>query len=216
MLFNPIQEVTGSVALQIKTNTAEIEITKTDEQTKEKLSGVEFELREALSGKVIGTYVTDSNGKIVITGLYQGEYVLKEIKAREEYILNIQEENIIIQYNETVSIEITNELKKGSVKIIKVDNEDNTIKLANVVFEVLDKNGNLLETIKTDENGEAVTKEYIIRDFDKIYLREVNTREGYILNDNITEVKLEANKVKEVFIQNQKMPKKLPNTRLLI
>lgn len=57
-------------------------------------------------------------------------------------------------------------IKKGQVKIIKVDSENNEIKLKDVKFKVYankDKNGiadsdELIDTLITDENGEAITK----------------------------------------------------------
>ena len=37
-------------------------------------------------------------------------------------------------------------------------------------FEVIDKDGKVLETITTNENGEAYTSKYAIRDYQKLYL----------------------------------------------
>ena len=65
----------------------------------------------------------------------------------------------------------------------KVDVDNNEVKLEGVEFEVLDKDGNVLEKIVTDENGEALTKRYPVRDFSELTLREVKTDEDYVLND---------------------------------
>ena len=45
-------------------------------------------------------------------------------------------------------------------------------KLKNVKFQVLDKNKNILETIITDENGEAVTSKYALKDYNELYLKD--------------------------------------------
>ena len=41
--------------------------------------------------------------------------------------------------------------------MIKVDKDNNEVKLEGVEFEVLDENDKVLEKIITDENGEALT-----------------------------------------------------------
>ena len=46
-------------------------------------------------------------------------------------------------------------------------------------FEVIDKDGNVLETITTNENGEAYTSRYAIRDYQNLYLHEIKTNEFY-------------------------------------
>ena len=54
------------------------------------------------------------------------------------------------------------------VKVIKVDKDNNEVKLECVEFEVSDENDKVLEKIITDENGEALTSRYAIRDFAKL------------------------------------------------
>ncbi len=109
---------------------------------------------------------------------------------------------------------IENELKKGQVKIIKVDEDDNEVKLQGVEFEVLDEKGNILEKIITDEKGKALTKKYPIRDFEKLTLREVKTLEEYVLNDNPITIKLTADKVTDVTIKNKKIKGKVEITKV--
>lgn len=56
-----------------------------------------------------------------------------------------------IEWKTNTETIIENELKKGQINIIKVDEEDNEVKLQGVEFEVLDEKGNILEKIITDE-----------------------------------------------------------------
>ncbi len=104
---------------------------------------------------------------------------------------------------------IENELKKSQVKVIKVDKDNHEIKLENVVFEVLDKNGNVLETIKTNKNGEAITSRYPIRDFKKLYLRETITNDKYVLDDKIHTIELKENEIVDYIFENQKIQGKV-------
>ena len=98
---------------------------------------------------------------------------------------------------------VENELQKGQVKLIKVDKDNNEIKLEGVKFEVLDENNNVLETITTDKNGEAYTNRYPIRDFETLKLKEVETLEEYALNEEIKTIKLEANQIKNITFENE-------------
>ena len=79
------------------------------------------------------------------------------------------------------------------VKIIKIDQDNNQIKLEGVEFEVLDENDNVLEKITTDKNGEALTSRYPIRDFEKIKIRESKTLETYVLSNEVKTVTLKEN-----------------------
>lgn len=167
------------------------------------IGGVEFELYSEEFKKLIGKYYTDSNGEIAINNLRIGNYRLKETATNKWYHLG-GETNVVVEYNKTKEVTIKNELKKGSVKVIKVDKDNNQIKIPNVVFEVLDKNNNVLEKIKTDENGIAITKKYPVRDYETLKLHEVETDKWYALNNDITEVKLEIDKVQELTIENEK------------
>ena len=77
----------------------------------------------------------------------------------------------------TKEVQVENELKKGQIKVIKVDKDNNEVKLKGVKFDVLDKDGKVLETIVTNSNGEATTSKYAIRDFEKLSVKEKETLE---------------------------------------
>ena len=128
-------------------------------------------------------------GEIYIENLRTGNYSLIEKNTGKWYNL-AEDTNVKVEWNETTETTIENELKKGRVKVIKVDSENNEIKLQGVEFEVLDKDGNVLETITTNEQGEAYTSRYAIRDYEKLYLHETKTNEFYKLNDKQVEVEL--------------------------
>lgn len=142
-------------------------------------------------------------GEINIKGIRTGNYSLIEKNTGKWYNL-AEDTEIKVEWNETTSVTIENELKKGRIRVIKVDEENNQIKLQGVKFEVLDQEKKVLETITTDEKGEAVTKRYPIRDYEKLYLKEVETNEFYKLNDELIEVELEANQIKKIIVGNEK------------
>ena len=65
---------------------------------------------------------------------------------------------------------------------------------------------NLLETLETDEKGEAMSKQYpsVNR---KYYLKETKTVDGYSFSSELLEVTLLNDSIKDVFIKNTKEPK---------
>ena len=167
------------------------------------LGGVNFDLYSEEFKKVIGTYTTDVNGEIHIKNLRVGEYKLIEKNTNKWYNLNDDTE-IEIKWDLTINTMIENELKKGGIRVIKVDLDNNEVKLKGVKLDVLDENNNVLETIETDENGEATTSMYPIRDFEKLKIRERETLENYVLSDEIKTIKLEPNYIKDIIFENEK------------
>ena len=143
-------------------------------------------------------------GEIYVESLRTGDYKWIEKNTNKWYNLQTDPIEVEVEWNKTNTSVVQNELKKGSIRVIKVDEDDNTIRIPNVTFEVLDKNNNLLEKIKTDENGEATTKQYAIRDYEELKIHEIETDQWYVLNDETKTVKLEANKIKDIAFTNEK------------
>lgn len=169
------------------------------------IGGVEFALYSYEFEKIAGYYKTDVNGEIHIKGLRTGDWALIEQSTNKWYNLNDNFVDIEIKWNKTTDTTIENELKKSQIKVIKVDKDNHEVKLANIEFEVLDKNGNILETIKTNQNGEAITSRYPVRDFEKLFLRETVTNEKYVLDDKIHTIELKENEIVEYVLENQKI-----------
>lgn len=198
--FNSMKEITISNERK-RGNLKIIKVDKDDNNVA--IGNVEFELYSEEQKKVIGKYTTDENGKIEIDNLRVGKYKLIEKKTNKFYNLG-EDAEIVIKWNEITEQVVENELKKGKVKIVKVDAANENIKLKDVEFEVLDNNDKVLETIKTNNEGEALTKEYPIRDYSNIRIREIKTNEYYELNREPINIKLEANKVETIIVKNKK------------
>ena len=166
------------------------------------LGNVQFDLYSEEFQRVVGTYTTDVNGEISIKNLRTGNYKLIEKNTGKWY--NLAEDTTVeVKWNTTEENTIENELKKGQVKVIKVDLDNKEVKLQGVKFDVLDENGKVLETITTDENGEAYTSRYAIRDYSKLTIREKETLQNYVLNDTPQTVVLEAEQIKTVTFTNE-------------
>lgn len=166
------------------------------------IGGVVFDLFSKEFNRVIGTYTTDVNGEIFIKDIRVGDYSLIEKSTGKWYNL-ADPIDIKLEWNITKNQTVENELKKGQVKVIKVDKDNNEIKLEGVKFQVLDEKKNVLETIITDKNGEALTSRYPLRDYSKLYLQEIETLDAYSLNDEIKEIVLEENQIKTIQFENE-------------
>lgn len=168
------------------------------------LGGVTFDLYSEEFGKVIGTYTTDENGEIHVKDLRTGNYKWIEKETNKWYNLAEDTTTKVVWDKDTANT-IENELKKGQIRVIKVDKDNNEVKLEGVEFEVLDENGNVLEKIITDENGEALTQRYPIRDFNKLTLREVKTQEEYVLNEEPQTIELTEDEITNITFENERV-----------
>ena len=163
------------------------------------LEGVEFEITDEDGFKYKGS--TDKNGILEIDNIRSGNIIIKEIKTNNEYVLSKEKYNLVIEHNNTLQIIIENEKKKGEIELFKVDEDNNEIKLSGVEFELIDSKGNVLDKIKTNENGYARTKKIPIGEY---YLKETKTNNKYILQDNLIKVKVEENITTTLNITNKK------------
>ena len=169
------------------------------------LGGVKFALYSHEFQKITGYYTTDANGEIHIKGLRTGNWSLIEEETGKWYNLNENPIEIKVNWNENTNVTVENELKKSQIKIIKVDKDNHEIKLKDVELEVLDKDGNVLEKLKTDKNGECYTKRYAIRDYPELYIRETKTNEKYVLDTEMKKITLKENEIVNYTFENQKI-----------
>lgn len=197
------KDMVTDITLTNKHKYGNVKVFKVDkDNNKIALGGVEFYLYSEEFEEIIGQYTTNSNGEFFVENLRTGRYKLIEKNTNKWYDLT-EDTEIKVEWDTTINTIIENELKKGQVKVIKIDMDNNEIKLEGVKFKVLDEKGNVLEEIVTDKNGEATTSKYSVRDYEKLILKEVETQEGYHLNEEPVIVTLEAHQIKNVTIENE-------------
>ena len=181
-----------------------ISIEKVDQDDNSiKLEGVEFDIIDE-RGKVIDHVVTDNNGKASIT-VNTGNYTIRETKTQQEYSIGV-DQSVTVKWNETAELKIENEKKKGKIKIIKQDKDNSEIKLAGVKFEILNDKEECVAILETDENGEAVTENLPIGDY---YIKEVETKDNYVLNNEKVKVTVKFGETSETIIENEKIKGKI-------
>ena len=115
------------------------------------------------TGKVLqADLVTDENGKIIVDDLKPGDYQFVETATLFGYDLDATPIpfTIVLGPTETVMVEAENELTTGSVELIKVDRDNGKITLENVVFELRNAEGKLLQSeLTTDKDGRILVSD---------------------------------------------------------
>lgn len=187
----------GQTATLALTNrkTSNILLHKVDADTGKGIYGATFLLYDS-NHNPIGQYTTDQNGYIYMDeGLADGRYYLREIQAADGYILDTQLKTIYVQYGATSEITWENTAVRGQIQIIKKSADDNSINglpagtlLEGAVFEVYDKAGNKVDTIRTDRNGRAVSK---LLPLSRYTIREVSAPAYYAVNPTVMTAYLE-------------------------
>ena len=170
---------------------------KVDKATGKGISGAVFLLYDS-NHNPIGEYVTDQDGYLYADeGLEDGRYYLREIKAADGYVLDPELKTIYIRYGSTTEIEWSNTAECGQIQIIKKSADDNATNglpagtlLEGAVFEIYDKAGNVVDTIKSDRNGRAVSKTLPLS---RYTVREIKAPANYSINPTVMTAYLEFN-----------------------
>ena len=170
---------------------------KVDKATGKGISGAVFLLYDG-NHNPIGEYVTDQDGYLYADeGLEDGRYYLREIKAADGYVLDPELKTIYIRYGSTTEIEWSNTAECGQIQIIKKSADDNATNglpagtlLEGAVFEIYDKAGNVVDTIKSDRNGRAVSKTLPLS---RYTIREIKAPANYSINPTVMTAYLEFN-----------------------
>lgn len=170
---------------------------KVDKATGKGIYGAVFLLYDS-NRNPIGEYVTDQDGYIYADeGLTDGRYYLREIKAAQGYVLDPELKTIYVRAGSTTEIEWSNTAECGQIQIIKKSANDNPINglpagtlLEGAVFEIYDKAGNVVDTIKSDRNGRAVSKALPLS---RYTVREIKAPANYSINPTVMTAYLEFN-----------------------
>ena len=172
---------------QIRNNPyGSLKILKVDKDTGKALAGVKFKLTNSKTLENT-EYITNNKGEVEINNsLEEGIYYLTELETLEGYKLDSTEHEVKIEWGKTTTIRLNNERIKGKIQIIKTSLDNNNIsgvlantRLANAVFEIRDSERNLVDTITTNYDGVATSKEL---DYGIYFVKETKSPENYVLD----------------------------------
>ncbi len=201
LILDPVNFRNVQDRFTVEYKTSKINLQKVDKDTKEPVANVKFKF-ETLTGENLGEYITNEKGTIELD-VQKDLNILKEQKIKvteievpsNYYIDNDNNSKIIdIEWGKDISLKFENEKIKGKIKVVKLSSEDNkytkllkSSPLKDVEFEILDINGKVVDKIKTNEEGIAVTKDLLKG---KYYIKEVKQAKYYLLNKDIYEVEI--------------------------
>ena len=139
-------------------------IHKVNAVTGEGIPGVSFLLYDS-GNNPIAQETSDDRGYVRFEGLEDGRYYLRELE-NEGYIPDTQKKTVYIKSGETTEVEWQNTPITGQIQVTKVSADYNAMNgwpagtpIPNTVFEIYNARTNrLVDTIKTDKNGLAVSK----------------------------------------------------------
>jgi uncharacterized surface anchored protein len=200
VIADPSEITNARTTLFVDAYKSTLKIVKTDDENKA-VAGAVFNLKYE-NGTEIGDYTTDSNGNITVSKLKQGTIIATEKSVPSAYILDSSSKTVILGYNSTATLNVSNNLKKGNIKIIKLDQDNNEIRISDVTFQLLDSNKKLVNTYTTDENGEIFINDLKCGDY---YLRETKENSLYYPLDEDIKVTVEWNKTTTQTVENEKL-----------
>ena len=158
---------------------------KTDSTTGEGIYGVTFILYDS-TNTPIDQQATDDRGYAWFENLPAGRYYLRELE-NEGYVPDTQMKTVYVQSGETTLVEWENIPITGQIQIVKKSADYNPTTglpagtlLEGAVFEIYDKAGNLVDTIKSDSRGLAVSRQLPLG---RYTIREVKAPDHYGINE---------------------------------
>lgn len=200
--------------VQEKVIQGKVKVIKTDGETVTPLQGAEFTIYNKADDSVVTTITTGRDGTTITGDIPYGRYTMRETKPAEGYHPNDTVYEINISENgKTYEFDVTNTVVKGKIQIVKVDANNEETPVANAEFDVIAENvpgvdkGTLVQHLKTDKNGFAVTDK--IR-YGTYKLIETKAPEGFWLSTKEYFVDIrEEGKVVVRYISNKPIEAKL-------
>ncbi|MDU4074123.1 MAG: SpaA isopeptide-forming pilin-related protein [Clostridium perfringens] len=150
------------------------------------LEGAEFTIYDNNKNSV-ATITTNKDGYAESEPLNYGIYTMKETKAPKGYLLSNKVWDInITEDGKVYSYDITNDVIKGKLQIVKVDSENEEKPVEGAGFDVIAvnvngiKEGTVVDHVVTDKDGFAYTKDLRYGDYK---FHETDTPKGYWKSD---------------------------------
>ena len=158
------------------------------------IPGVSFILYDS-GHNPIDQQTTDDRGYAWFEDLTEsGRYYLRELE-NEGYIPDTQERTVYVKAGEVTEVEWENTPITGQIQIVKKSADYNPTTglpagtlLEGAVFEIYDKAGNLVDTIRSDSRGLAVSKQLPLS---RYTIREVKAPSNYGVNEQVLTAYLE-------------------------
>ena len=203
-----------NITFQNEKKKAQIRVIKVDQDNNEVLlENVKFDVVNE-AGEVVDTIVTGKDGTATTKRIpIDSAYTVIERETKKEYKLTEETQTVKLEQDEIKDITFQNEKRKGQLRVIKVDLDDNEVLLEGVSFDILDKSGNVVDTVVTDSNGEATTKRLPCVD-EEYTAVERETKKEYVLTEETQTVELTEDEITSITFENEKIKGYLEITKV--
>ena len=191
-LPNIIKPVTTG-RIQIQKLPANAEFVKDNDNYS--LEGAEFEITSTTDNAIKYTVKTNADGVATTTDKVPfGTYKVKETVAPKGYTLNTDEFTVTLSKDspvvETISVatvSVEEPVKSIRIRVTKADKETETeaqgsATLNGAVFEIYDKNDNMVERLECGDRNFAISKALPLGTYK---IKEVEAPEGYLLDTTV-------------------------------
>ena len=180
-----------------------IQIFKTDMTTGEPLLSAEFDITDK-SGSNVSHIITDETGWGSSLPLAPGEYIVRETKAPDGYVMDLQEHEVTVKEGEGATLRLQN-APDTVLYITKVD-ADTQEPLAGATFEVYagivgTEPWTLIGTYVTDEHGIATTQPLTPGPY---VIKETGAPLGYVVNDEPHSFAVKAGEYNNLVVEDVK------------
>lgn len=148
-----------------------------------------------------GLYTTDENGLIQIDGVV-GTLVVTEMETIPGYTIdeNTRSQTVVVNPDDTQSLYFYNQ-PVGGVEIIKMDKNDNSIRIPGVRFEIRKMDDGLIDTITTDQNGRA----FLSLEDGAYYAVEIKAADSYQIDSTPIHFEVKNGETTVLEVENQRM-----------
>lgn len=157
------------------------------------IPGVTFLLYDSTNAP-IAQATSDDRGYVYFEDLSAGPYYLRELE-NEGYVRDTQKKTVYVKSGETTEVEWENTPITGQIQITKRSADYNPTNglsagtlLEGAVFEITDKAGNVVDTIRSNSRGLAISKQLPLS---RYFAREVKAPEHYGISEKELTVYLE-------------------------
>lgn len=164
------EDATGKTNEEYYKNETKVKIVTQDQETKERLENVEFNIYDSNKNLIYSNLKTNSNGEIEITNFLPGKYYIQEASAKDGYILNNQLVEFNISFNQRLTITVNNLFKTTP----KNDTEEKE------TTETIEQIEIKKEEAQTENKNVVVTQEETQKENDVETTEKVQQKENYV------------------------------------